>query len=93
MRELRSLLTALRYLPPCTELSLDKIIVPNREKEVVKRRLSALYEGSPEGRQALDASVELLNGMVGDPLSFDALDQRIDRQPGYSGHKRSRHLG
>ncbi len=80
VRELRSILTALRYLPPRTELPVDKIIERNREKEVIKRRLSALYEDGPEVRDALDASVELLNGIVGDPRSFDALDQLIDRQ-------------
>jgi (1->4)-alpha-D-glucan 1-alpha-D-glucosylmutase len=80
VRELRSILTALCYLPPRTELPVDKIIERHREKEVVKRRLSALYEDSPAVRQALDASVELLNGTVGDPRSFDAMDHLIDRQ-------------
>jgi (1->4)-alpha-D-glucan 1-alpha-D-glucosylmutase len=80
LRELRSILTALRYLPPRTELPADKVVERNREKEVIKRRLAALYETSPEVRQALDASVERLNGTVGDPRSFDALDRLIDRQ-------------
>jgi (1->4)-alpha-D-glucan 1-alpha-D-glucosylmutase len=78
--ELRSILTALRYLPPRGELPADKIVERNREKEVVKRRLAALHEASPEVRSALDAAVAALNGAVGDPRSFDALDRLIDRQ-------------
>src|SRR5262249_4926846 len=78
--ELRSILTALRYLPPRGELPADKIVERNREKEVVKRRLAALHEASPEVRSALDDAVAALNGTVGDPRSFDALDRLIDRQ-------------
>ena len=80
LRELRSILTALYYLPPRFELPAEKIIERNREKEVIKRRLAALYEHSPEFRDALDAAVQALNGTVGDPHSFDALDRLIDRQ-------------
>jgi (1->4)-alpha-D-glucan 1-alpha-D-glucosylmutase len=80
LRELRSILTALRYLPPRTALPVDKIIERNREKEVIKRRLATLYDNSPAVREALEASVECYNGTVGDPRSFDALDQLIDRQ-------------
>jgi (1->4)-alpha-D-glucan 1-alpha-D-glucosylmutase len=80
LRELRSILTALRYLPPRTELPAEKVIERNREKEVIKHRLAALYERSPELRDALDASVQALNGTVGDPRSFDALDRLIDNQ-------------
>jgi (1->4)-alpha-D-glucan 1-alpha-D-glucosylmutase len=78
--ELRSILTALRYLPPRGELPADKIVERNREKEVVKRRLAILYETSSAVRSALDTAVAALNGTVGDPRSFDALDRLIDRQ-------------
>jgi (1->4)-alpha-D-glucan 1-alpha-D-glucosylmutase len=78
--ELRSILTALRYLPPRGELPADKVVERNREKEVVKRRLATLYEASSAVRSALDAAVAALNGTVGDPRSFDALDRLIDRQ-------------
>jgi (1->4)-alpha-D-glucan 1-alpha-D-glucosylmutase len=78
--ELRSILTALRYLPPRGEMPADKVVERNREKEVVKRRLAALYEASPAVRSALDDAVTELNGRAGDPRSFDALDRLIDRQ-------------
>jgi (1->4)-alpha-D-glucan 1-alpha-D-glucosylmutase len=78
--ELRSILTALSYLPPRQELPPDKIVERNREKEVIKRRLATLYDASPSLRSALDAAVSALNGTVEDPRSFDSLDRLIDRQ-------------
>ncbi|HEY7313876.1 MAG TPA: malto-oligosyltrehalose synthase, partial [Gemmataceae bacterium] len=80
LSELRSILTALRYLPPRSGLPADKIVERNREKEIVKRRLAALHESSPEVRAAIDVAVAALNGAVGDPRSFDTLDRLIDCQ-------------
>ena len=81
LRELRSVLTALRYLPSRTETSQAKVAERGREKEVVKRRLAALCHASPEVRAALDGAVRAFNGAVGDPRSFDLLDGLIDQQP------------
>jgi (1->4)-alpha-D-glucan 1-alpha-D-glucosylmutase len=78
--ELRSILTALRHLPRRTDSSPDHVIERNREKEVVKRRLAALYDQSPEVRQAVEAAVAEHNGTPGDPRSFDDLDHLIDLQ-------------
>jgi (1->4)-alpha-D-glucan 1-alpha-D-glucosylmutase len=80
LRELRSILTALRYLPPRTDRSPDKIAERHREKEVVKQRLAALSSASPEVRAAIEASVQAFNGNVGDPRSFDLLDGLIEQQ-------------
>ena len=80
LRELRSVLTALRYLPPRTELAPDKVAERHREKEVVKRRLAALCAASPEVRSAIEASVRTFNGIPGNPRSFDLLDGLIERQ-------------
>ncbi|HEY7329710.1 MAG TPA: malto-oligosyltrehalose synthase [Gemmataceae bacterium] len=78
--ELRSILTALRYLPPREELPAEKLVERNREKEVIKRRLATLCHASPAVRLALDAAVAGLNGNVADPRSFDALHGLIDLQ-------------
>jgi (1->4)-alpha-D-glucan 1-alpha-D-glucosylmutase len=78
--ELRSILTALRYLPPRTDPSSDKVSERHREKEVVKRRLAALAAASPDIRAAIDASVRTFNGAPADPRSFDQLDALIERQ-------------
>jgi (1->4)-alpha-D-glucan 1-alpha-D-glucosylmutase len=78
--ELRSILTALGYLPPRTDPSSDKISERHREKEVIKRRLAAVAAASPEVRAAVDASVRAFNGDPADPRSFDPLDALIERQ-------------
>jgi (1->4)-alpha-D-glucan 1-alpha-D-glucosylmutase len=80
LRELRSILTALRYLPARTDLAPDQVSERHREKEVIKRRLNALCLVSPDIRAAGDASVREFNGTPGDPRSFDLLDALIERQ-------------
>jgi (1->4)-alpha-D-glucan 1-alpha-D-glucosylmutase len=80
LRELRSILTALRYLPPRTELTPDKVAERHREKEVIKRRLAALCADSPDVRAAVEASIRSFNGTPGEPRSFDLLDSLIERQ-------------
>jgi (1->4)-alpha-D-glucan 1-alpha-D-glucosylmutase len=80
LRELQSVLTALRYLPPRTELSPGKVAERHREKEVIKNRVAALYAASPEVRAATDVAVRAFNGTPGEPRSFDPLDTVIERQ-------------
>ncbi len=80
LRELRSVLTALRYLPPRTERAPDKVVERHREKEVVKARLAALCAAGPEVRAAIDAAVRTFNGKAGEPRSFDLLDGLVERQ-------------
>jgi (1->4)-alpha-D-glucan 1-alpha-D-glucosylmutase len=79
--DLESIITACRYLPPRTETSAERIAERNREKEVIKRRLHQLYQGSPAVRDAIDATVRAYNGAPGDPRSFDLLDSLLDAQP------------
>jgi (1->4)-alpha-D-glucan 1-alpha-D-glucosylmutase len=80
LAELRSVLTALRYLPPRTDSSPDKVAERHREKEVIKRRLAALAAASPDVRAAVDAAVRSFNGAPGDPRSFDPLHGLVERQ-------------
>jgi (1->4)-alpha-D-glucan 1-alpha-D-glucosylmutase len=80
LRELRSILTALRYLPPRTELPSEKILERHREKEVIKHRLAALCAVGPAVQAAVHASVRVFNGTPGDPRSFDLLHDLIERQ-------------
>lgn len=80
VQELKSILTALSYLPPPTELSPEKIEERNREKTVIRRRTAALYDACPEVREAIDSAVQTYNGRVGDPRSFDLLDDLLDAQ-------------
>ncbi|SEK35529.1 maltooligosyl trehalose synthase [Stigmatella aurantiaca] len=72
--ELQSILTAIEHLPSRTETERSKVIERNREKEVIKRRLAALVEASPEVAAFVEARVNALNGTPGNPRSFDQLD-------------------
>ncbi|MCW5893069.1 MAG: malto-oligosyltrehalose synthase [bacterium] len=72
--ELESIATALEHLPARDETDPERRRERQREKEVVKRRLRALVDEAPVVREALDAVLAALNGRVGDPHSFDALE-------------------
>jgi (1->4)-alpha-D-glucan 1-alpha-D-glucosylmutase len=78
--ELLSIMTALDNLPPNTETDPDRIVERYREKEVIKRRLSALYRESPEVEEFIDENVRIFNGVKGDPRSFDLLDRLLRQQ-------------
>jgi (1->4)-alpha-D-glucan 1-alpha-D-glucosylmutase len=80
VQELESIGTALGYLPPRTFLSPEKMAERGREKEVIKRRLATLVAASPDVAAAIEESVALYNGKVGDPRSFDLLDDLLERQ-------------
>ncbi len=80
VRELQSILTALSYLPPQTELAPEKIEERDREKEVIKLRLGRLVAADNEVKHAIDATVLDFNGKIGQPASFDRLDALLDAQ-------------
>lgn len=80
LMELQSILTAISYLPPQNESDPEKIAERNREKEIIKRRLATLYTSSPAISAAIDATVTAFNGTVGDPHSFDLMDNLIADQ-------------
>ena len=80
MQELKSIVTALRHLPPTTEQDPELIAERAREKEVVKRRLWGLYQDSDAIREFIDRNVTAFNGLKGDPRSFDLLDVLLQEQ-------------
>src|SRR4029079_1084565 len=51
-----------------------------REKEVIKRRLAALTEASPEVDELVRAAVTRLTGVAPQPRSFDELDRLLNAQ-------------
>ncbi|NJN17126.1 MAG: malto-oligosyltrehalose synthase [Oscillochloris sp.] len=79
--ELESIVTAIKYLPPRTEIAPDRVAERNREKEVIKRRIDRLYKTSRPVCLAVDATVAEYHGSPDDPQSFDLLDRLIDEQP------------
>ncbi len=78
--ELESVITALSHLPLRTETNPARVRERQREKEVIKGRLSALAENSAEFCSAMDASLAQLNGVRGDPHSFDRLEKLLADQ-------------
>jgi (1->4)-alpha-D-glucan 1-alpha-D-glucosylmutase len=81
LQELQSILTAIGYLPLQTESDQEKLAERNREKEIIKRRLAALLQASPDIRNAIEAALRDFNGTAGEPRSFDLLDRLIEAQP------------
>ena len=79
--ELESILTALSYLPSRDETDLAKIRERQREKEIIKRRLSALVENSAIVSAAMREVLTAINGSKGDAHSFDQLERLLDDQP------------
>src|SRR5262245_7268278 len=78
--ELEIILAAAFNLPPRSSRDPDHTALRAREKEVVKRRLAALTESSAEVRALIDSCVERLNGVAGQPRSFDRLDALLNDQ-------------
>ncbi len=78
--ELLSVMTAIRHLPPPTETDTATIEERNREQEVIKRRLCNLYTESADIRSHVERNLKLINGIPGDPKSFDLLDRLMNDQ-------------
>jgi (1->4)-alpha-D-glucan 1-alpha-D-glucosylmutase len=79
--ELQSVSTAFGHLADRHDLSPEKKAERAREKEVQKRRLAALAARSAEVREFLAQNVQKLNGIEGDPQSFEGLHELIKAQP------------
>jgi (1->4)-alpha-D-glucan 1-alpha-D-glucosylmutase len=78
--ELASIITALDHLPLRTETDTTKVRERQREKEVIKSRLSTLVETSSVIRSALDQTLSDLNGTKNVSSSFDNLERLLADQ-------------
>jgi (1->4)-alpha-D-glucan 1-alpha-D-glucosylmutase len=78
--DLESILTALEYLPQRTETDEDKVRERSREKEAIKRRIARLCADCPQVQDAIERAMKQLEGKVGDPRSFDRLDELLSAQ-------------
>ena len=79
VQELQSIITALSYLPSHTEEEAERQAERNREKEVIKRRIAALYDDSAAVREAIDDTLDLFNGDTA--RSHDLMDALLSVQP------------
>ncbi|MGH8011045.1 MAG: malto-oligosyltrehalose synthase, partial [Candidatus Binataceae bacterium] len=78
--ELQSIITALHHLPPRDEADPARVRERQREKEVSKGRLAALTTQSAKVRAAIDHALAEINGIKGNPHSFDQLEQLLSDQ-------------
>ncbi len=78
--ELESIITAIEHLPERNETDPERIRERMREKEVIKRRLAALLDNSAAIRAGLESSLKEINGVKGDPHSFDRLEKLLEDQ-------------
>jgi (1->4)-alpha-D-glucan 1-alpha-D-glucosylmutase len=78
--ELESILTAVSHLPARTDTDPAQVHERQREKEIVKERLSALISACDDARVSIDRTVAKLNGKPGDPRSFDRLESLLADQ-------------
>jgi (1->4)-alpha-D-glucan 1-alpha-D-glucosylmutase len=78
--EFLSILTAIRHLPDRKTDDPEQLAERDREKEVIKRRLAALTNRCARIRTHVADAVRCLNGVAGDPPSFDALDALLGAQ-------------
>src|SRR5213083_275307 len=78
--EFQSIRTALEYLPRRTETDPERIKERAREKEIIKKRLERRCAEAPQVQRAIEKAVETINGHVGDPRSFDRLDELLNAQ-------------
>ncbi|MDZ4683620.1 MAG: malto-oligosyltrehalose synthase [Planctomycetaceae bacterium] len=78
--ELFSILTAIRNLPPRTETDAERLAERRREAAIIKRRLHELVGRSEKIAEFVTGNLREMNGRVGDPRSFDRLDELLGDQ-------------
>ncbi len=74
VQELESVLASLRHLPAATVTELQGRTERAREVEVIKRRLTALFEASPACARAMDGALEVIS------RSADRLEAFLNEQ-------------
>ena len=78
--ELESILNAVEHLPERSEADIAKVRERRREIPVIRRRIADLYEKSPAARAAIEDSLRDINGIKGQPRSFDRLENLLADQ-------------
>ena len=78
--EFQSLITAFGHLPARQEVSSDRMVERNRDKEINKRRLAEVCARAPEIGAAIQEAVDSINGTPADPKSFEELHELIKAQ-------------
>jgi (1->4)-alpha-D-glucan 1-alpha-D-glucosylmutase len=80
LSELKTLTTALNALPPRNSIAPEERPARHAAKEHCKRRLADMVAAYTEMGTAIDAALRSLNGVAGQPASFDLLHQLLEAQ-------------
>jgi (1->4)-alpha-D-glucan 1-alpha-D-glucosylmutase len=80
LAEFESILSAVTHLSRRSDTDPARVAERQREKEVIKRRLATLTETCPHVREFIAQNVLRFNGTLGDPHSFDLLDDLLSDQ-------------
>jgi (1->4)-alpha-D-glucan 1-alpha-D-glucosylmutase len=78
--EFQSIVTALERLPDRNTNLPEEVEERQRETTIAQRRLAELVARSPVISAAIATATERINGVKGDPSSFDLLDQLLEAQ-------------
>lgn len=79
--ELHSIITAIVHLPLSTNTEAEKISERQREKEIIKHRLSNLLDNHSFLHSFFNEVLQELNGRKGVSNSFDSLETFLNIQP------------
>jgi (1->4)-alpha-D-glucan 1-alpha-D-glucosylmutase len=80
LTELESIIAQLRHLPPNENCSARALRERYREQRIARRRLAHLAAKRPRVADSLTAALEEINGVVGQPSSFDRLEELLRAQ-------------
>lgn len=80
LNELFSIITALEHLPRQTEKNEEMVQERRREKEIIKKRISALFDHNTTIQAFINENVKTFNGEKGKSRSFDLLDDLLKSQ-------------
>ncbi|MBA4104354.1 MAG: malto-oligosyltrehalose synthase [Pirellula sp.] len=78
--ELESIIAQLRHLPASGDSSATALRERYREQRIARRRLAHLVGKRPRVEAALAAAIDEINGVVGEPSSFDRLEELLRAQ-------------
>lgn len=80
LHELLSIITALNNLPDRTDTSPERMVERQRERAVIRNRLRRVAAETPAIVEHIERNLDVLNGTVGEPHSFDELDRLLNDQ-------------
>jgi (1->4)-alpha-D-glucan 1-alpha-D-glucosylmutase len=78
--ELEDVLSAISRLPPIEEANAGRVQEGKQDVEEIRRRIAELMESDDTVRAAVEASLTDLNGVKGEPRTFDRFEDLLGQQ-------------